>query len=131
MSQKGESEKFSTHEKIAGKRLDPLQQSQSGRDSGAGRVSNGLFDLNASRRNQGKAIDKATEEIFKDTDDPEMYFQLGIVRPKDLRNLSKYDREKIYEYCVARDEKIFLEKTGGINKRNAAYAAAKRKEDPK
>ena len=128
MLQNENNEPLSTHEKIAGKKIDPLLQA---RDSGAGRVSNTMLELNASRRNQGKAIDRKTEELFKETDDPEMYFELGIKRPKDLRNLSKYEREKIYDYCLRRDEKIFKEKTGGVEKRNAAYIAAKRKEDAK
>lgn len=127
MSQKVDNEKLSTHEKIAGKKLDPIQEQ--GRDSGAFRTSNVMSDITASRRNQGKTIDRHTEEIFKETDDPNMYFELGIKRPKDLRNLSKYERDKIYEWCLARDEKIFIEKTGGVQERNASYIAAKRKED--
>ena len=84
----------------------------------------------ASRRAGEQAIDKETLKVFNDTDNPAMYEKLGIVRPKDLRNLSKYERDKIYEYCVERDAKLMKEKTGGVQKRNDMYINMKRELDP-
>ena len=117
----------SMHAFIAGKALDSARESA--RESGAGRTSNAMKELTMSRRNMERAIDNETEAIFKNTDDPDMYLALNIRRPRDKRNLSKYDREKIYEWCLARDEKLMKEKTGGVQKRNDRYVNAKRKED--
>ena len=123
----GEGKSQSVHEMLVGKPLDSARESA--RDSGAGRTSNAMKELTMSRRNMERAIDEATETIFKNTDDPDMYLELKIRRPRDKRALSKYDREKIYEWCLARDEKLMKEKTGGVQKRNDRYVNAKRKED--
>ena len=82
-----------------------------------------------SRRNMERQIDDETEAIFRNMDDPDMYLALNIRRPRDKRQLSKYDREKIYEWCLARDAKLMKDKTGGVQKRNDRYVIAKRKED--
>jgi hypothetical protein len=67
--------------------------------------------------------------LFDDIDNPEMYEELGIIKPARRAMLSKYEHEKIYEYLLNRDTKILHEKVGDFRERDDNYIAARRKAD--
>ena len=79
------------------------------------------------RRMDTVTTDDTIEAIFANIDDPEMYRELGIQKPRDKKLLSKYDHEKISEYLIRRDELLLKNSTGGVQIRNDNYIAAQRK----